>query len=101
MQTALLLCHPQLKVYKQDFLKLEKYWSDWCLNIQKTKEMIFNKAGRNITQKLMFQNNMIDCVSSCKYLGVHLTVSGSFHEARSELYKKALKAYHILRNIFY
>lgn len=34
--------------------KLEKYWSDWCLNIQKTKEMIFNKAGRNITQKLMF-----------------------------------------------
>lgn len=80
--------------------KLEKYWSDWCLNIQKTKEMIFNKVGRNITQKLMFQNNMIDCVSSYKYLGVHLTVSGSFHEARSELHKKALKTYHILRNIF-
>lgn len=80
--------------------KLEKYWSDWCLNIQKTKEMIFNKVGRNITQKLMFQNNMIDCVSSYKYLGVHLTVSGSFHAARSELHKKALKTYHILRNIF-
>lgn len=64
--------------------KLEKYWSDWCLNIQKTKEMIFNIAGRNITQNLMFQNNMIDCVSSYKYLAVHLTVSGSFNEARSE-----------------
>lgn len=43
---------------------------------------------------------MIDCVSSYKYLGVHLTVSGSFHEARSELYKKALKAYHKLSNDF-
>lgn len=50
MQTALLLCHPQLKVYKQDFLNLKGTWSDWCLNIQKTKEMIFDKAGRNYTE---------------------------------------------------
>lgn len=52
-----------------------------------TKEMIFNIAGRNITHNLMFQNIMIDCVSSYKYLAVHLTVSGSFNEARSERYK--------------
>lgn len=51
--------------------------------------MIFDKAGRYIKQKLMFQDNTIDCVSSYKCLGVNLTVSGSFHEARSELYKKA------------
>lgn len=61
----------QINGYKEDFLNLHgkycmlcKYCSDWCLNIniQKTKVMIFNKAGRNITQKLMFQNNTIDCI---------------------------------------
>lgn len=55
----------QINGYKEDFLDLhDKYCSDWCLNrnVQKTKVMIFKKVGRNITQKLMFQNIMIDCI---------------------------------------
>jgi hypothetical protein len=39
-------------------------------------------------------------VSNYKYVGVLLTTSGSFQAAKSELYKKASKAYHKWRNDF-
>ena len=82
--------------------KLERYCSDWCLtvNLKKTKVLIFNKAGRNIQQKFLFQNRVIDSVSNYKYLGVLLATSGSFQAAKYELCKKASKAYYKLRNDF-
>ena len=75
--------------------KLEAYCADWCLNvnIDKTKVMIFDKAGRVIKSNFVFQNEIIECVSSYRYLGLHVSASGTFSYAKSELYKKGLKAY--------
>ena len=80
----------------QEKLKiLENYCSDWCLkvNVNKTKVITFNKAGRLIKSSFIFQNNDIECVSSYRYLGLFFSASGSFSYAKSELYKKGLKAY--------
>ncbi len=82
--------------------KLEKFCGDWCMkvNIKKTKILIFNKAGRKINEKFIFQDKEIECVQNYRYLGVHFTASGSFHYMRNELYNKALKAYFKLRSNF-
>ena len=82
--------------------QLEKYCADWCLkvNIKKTKIVIFNKAGRKIHSNFLFQNNLIECVSNYKYLGVQFTASGSFSLAKTELYNNALKAYYKLKKDF-
>ena len=51
----------------QDKLKrLEEYCDDWCLNVNtdKTKIIVFNKAGRIIKSKFKFKNETIDGVSS-------------------------------------
>lgn len=75
--------------------RLEDYCADWCLNVNvdKTKVMIFNKAGRLFKSNFVFQNRAIECVSSYRYLGLHFSASGTFSYAKSELYKKGLKAY--------
>lgn len=74
---------------------LNKYCQDWCLdvNINKTKVLIFNKAGRLISHNFMFNDNSLECVNKYKYLGIYFCASGSFSYAQSELCKKALKAY--------
>ena len=82
--------------------RLKTYCNDWCLNINinKTKVLIFNKAGRHINQKLSFDGREIECVSYYKYLGIHFCASGSFSIAQRELYNKALKSYYKLRKDF-
>ncbi|KAK3097853.1 hypothetical protein FSP39_013826 [Pinctada imbricata] len=82
--------------------KLHEYCKDWCLtvNTSKTKIMIFNKAGKLITRKFMFDNKPLECVKSYKYLGIHFSVSGSFALAQSELYNKALRALFKLKKDF-
>ena len=74
---------------------LNRFCKDWCLtvNINKTKVLVFNKAGRFISQNFKFNNISINCVQQYKYLGIYFTASGSFAYAQNELYKKALKAY--------
>ena len=75
--------------------KLEEFCADWCLNVNtdKTKIIVFNKAGSNIKSKFIFHDIIIDCVSSYRYLGLYFSASGSFSYAKSELYKKGLKGY--------
>ena len=54
----------------QDRLRqLEKYCSEWCLkvNINKTKVLIFNKAGRKIKNMFYFQNENLECVNNYNY----------------------------------
>lgn len=87
---------------QQRLHKLEKFCSDWCLrvNIKKTKVIIFNKAGRKINIKLTYQQKVLDCVSSYKYLGTHFTASGSFYVSKNDLYQKALKAFFKLKKDF-
>lgn len=81
---------------------LEQFCDDWCINvnIKKTKVLIFNKAGRKISENFTLQNNHLECVTSYRYLGVYFTASGSFHQMRTELYNKSLKAYYKLRSDF-
>jgi hypothetical protein len=81
---------------------LNNYCRDWCLdiNINKTKIIIFNKRGHLITEKFSVDNTDIECVKHYKYLGIILSSSGSFKEAKSYLYKKALKsAFKIYKDI--
>ena len=74
---------------------LEKYCNEWCLtvNLNKTKILIFNKAGRHLKVNFTYKGEMIECVAKCKYLGITFCSSGSFSYAQDELYKKGLKAY--------
>ena len=43
---------------QQKLNRLNEYCKDWCLNINtdKTKVLIFNKAGRHITQHFLFND---------------------------------------------
>lgn len=73
---------------------LERYCKKWCLqvNTTKTKVIIFNKAGKIINEKFSINDCNIECVKHYKYLGIWMTSSGSFKEARTQLYNKAMKA---------
>ena len=53
--------------------KLSAFCSDWCLdiNIKKTKILVFNKEGKHLSHKFVFQNNNLECVSRYKYLDIY------------------------------
>lgn len=82
--------------------KLGKYCNDWCMNVNtnKTKILIFNRAGRHISQKFSLNDCTIECVSRYKYLGLYFSASGSFSYAQEELYQRALKGYFKLSKDF-
>ena len=75
--------------------KLEKFCSDWCLqvNINKSKVIVFNKSGTTSKDEFFFENTKLENVHDYKYLGLQFSASGSFSLARKNLYNKALKAY--------
>ena len=75
--------------------KLEKFCSDWCLqvNINKTKVVVFNKSGKISKEEFFFEENKLENVHSYRYLGLQFSASGSFTLARANLYNKGLKAY--------
>ena len=81
---------------------LNEFCEDWCLtvNTQKTKVMIFNKAGRLINCNFKLNGVNLECVHKYKYLGIMFCASGSFSYAQEELYKKSLKAYFKLSRDF-
>ena len=82
---------------------LQTFCEDWCLsiNIEKTKILIFNKAGSLINDhKFNIFGNAISCTNTYKYLGVLFSASGTFTPAKKQLYDKAVKAlYSLKRNI--
>ena len=66
---------------------LQNYCNDWCLsvNTNKTKVLIFNKAGRLINKyDFMLNGVKLECVKTYKYLGIHFCASGSFTVAQDE-----------------
>ena len=87
---------------QQKLDKLHDYCKDWCLNINtnKTKIIIFNKAGRHLSEKFVFGQTDINCIHQYKYLGVKFSSSGSFSFAQEDLYNRALKAYYKLQKDF-
>lgn len=62
--------------------------------------MIFNNTGRLVSINLKYNNNEIENVRGYSYLGVNVSISGSFTEAKHYLYKRGLKAYFKLKKCF-
>jgi len=81
---------------KLDFL--DKFCKEWCMsvNTSKTKIITFNKPGRLIKCNFSLNNQTLECVKH-KYLGIYFFCSGSFSEAKNELYKKAVKVLYKLK----
>ena len=82
---------------------LDRYCSKWgiTININKTKIVVFRKAGRlSQTDKWAYRGTEIEIVSFFKYLGCHLASSGSFNKCTQELIKSARRALFSLRIFF-
>ena len=82
--------------------KLHEYCNEWGLtvNTNKSKVMIFNKAGRKNSCQFKLGNEILDQVNEYKYLGVIFQNSGTFSKARNNLFQKSLKAFFKLCNCF-
>ena len=78
------------------FFEYTKLLSDkWNLtvNVDKTKSMIFNKAGIKFTREsFLYKNNRIDLGMEYKYLGIIFKPSGIFTNAVEVSCKKATKS---------
>ena len=74
--------------------QLHCFCNEWCLqvNTSKTKVMIFNNSGRLLKSNFSFDNKYLDVVKNYKYLGITFSPNGLFHQAKSDLYNKAMKA---------
>ena len=71
---------------QQKIDSIQVFCEDWCLsiNIDKTKVLIFNKAGRLVnTHRFVIFGNVVSCTNSYKYLGILFSASGTFTPAKS------------------
>ena len=71
------------------------YCTNWkmIVNIEKTKVMVFRKAGRLSQRDRWYYNGQeLEVVKSFKYLGLLLTSGGSFMETQRTLANQAMKA---------
>lgn len=82
--------------------KLSNFTKDWkmTVNIKKTKVLVFNKSGRVQNIKIKLEDEDIESVKQYTYLGVNFMASGSFKNAKHELYNKGFKAFFKLRRTF-
>jgi hypothetical protein len=74
---------------------LSCYCDKWNLtvNVDKTKSMIFNKAGRKFTREsFLYKNNRIDLGMEYTYLGIIFKPSGIFRNAVEVSCKKSTKS---------
>jgi hypothetical protein len=56
--------------------------------------------GKLYKTPFLFQNKIINCVQSYRYLGIIFTTSGTFTPAKNDLYQRALKGLSKLRKSF-
>ena len=84
---------------------LQAFCEDWCpsINIEKTKVLIFNKAGRLVNNhSFVIFGNEVSCTTSYKYLGVLFSASGTFTPAKKNNFMIRLWRLYIHSNaIFY
>ena len=62
------------------------------VNAKKSVVMIFNKAGRKTTDKLLYNGQELEAVQTFTYLGVEISTNGSFSLGIKSLVTKAKKA---------
>lgn len=83
---------------------LSDYCRRWklCINVTKTKIMVFRKGGLlNRDLAFYYENNQLEIVKSFRYLGIVFTVGGSFTEAQNTLSGQAQKAIFKLNKYLY
>ena len=80
---------------------LNSYCNRWKLkiNIAKTKVMVFSKGKRKLSQfNFTMQDQHIEAVEKCKYLGVILSYNGNLKHAAENMCNKGLKAVFSLKS---
>jgi len=80
---------------------LEQYCTKWklCVNVNKTKILIFKKGGQNRRNlKFYYKGNTVEIVNSLTYLGIVFTTGGSFSLTYDALSGQALKAIYKLKS---
>ena len=82
--------------------KLSHYGHEWGLqiNISKPKSLVFNNTGRTTSHKFYINNIPKENCRNYVYLGVAFSISGSFTEAKNNLYHKGLKALFKVKKCF-
>ena len=82
--------------------KLSKFSKDWkmSINTKKTKVLVFTKSGRQKNLHIKYNEIDIENVKQYTYLGVVFTSSGSFGAAKTEIFKKGMKALFKFRKTF-
>lgn len=77
--------------------KLSLYCKQWGLqiNLEKTKCLTFNFLGRISTVKFQIDGKFIENLKHFTYLGITVSASDCFNEARNVIYNKGMKAYYL------
>ena len=80
---------------------MEGYCSDndLTVNTDKTKCIIFNKNGRLIRKRFLFNNILLETTRSFKYLGFLITPSGEIKSGLKDLRDRAMKAFFKLKTV--
>ena len=81
--------------------ELESFCNEWGLevNIQKTAVMIFSRSGKQLKEShtLIYKGSIVPSAKSYCYLGITLTLSGSFALTQSHLKQKGMRGYFALK----
>ena len=103
--TTIYLCGKSLKFMRiklQSDLDCLQEWlcsNGLKLNVSKTKCMLFNQEGLNPHVDLMINNQLVENVTSFKFLGVILDQTLSFELQYKAVYNKLLQSLFVLRKL--
>ena len=93
-------CQESPQGLQNSFKKLSHYCDEWGLQINISKSIVFNNTGRTTSHKFYINNTPIENCRNYVYLGVTFSISGSFTEAKNNLYRKGLKALFKVKTCF-
>ena len=83
--------------------QLKDFCDNWGLvvNMTKTQVMVFNRSGRKLkeSKKFKYGDLNIESTSEYTYLGITMSLTGTYNIAVANLQKKALSGYFALRSI--
>ena len=81
---------------------LNRFCEEWKLtvNMDKTKIVVFNKAGKLVQTNVKLNKVKIGDSKVYKYLGIQFTSSGKFGPAKNDLLQRGYKAMYKLTSMF-